>query len=66
MREDMLESADVARLLGVTPAAVRQMARRGALAPILTTTRGLRIFRRADVDEFLRQRHGLEQLEDSE
>ncbi len=46
--EDFLTPAEVARLAGVTPAAVRLWADQGRL-PVLRTPAGLRLFRRADV-----------------
>ncbi len=57
--EDFLTPAEVARLAGVTPAAVRLWADSGRL-PVLRTPAGLRLFRRADVNHHLtdRQEHG--------
>ncbi len=58
-----LTSADAARTLGVTPAAVRQMERRGDLKVAARTEGGIRLFRRLDVDRLTarrakRGRHG--------
>jgi DNA-binding transcriptional MerR regulator len=47
--DTLLEPADVARLCGVTPAAVRRWANLGQLPAILTAS-GRRLFRRADVE----------------
>jgi hypothetical protein len=52
----LIETADVARRLDVTPAAVRQAARDGRLKPAIVTPRGQRLFLTGDVDEFARQR----------
>ncbi len=46
---DLLETSDVARLLHLTPAAIRAMVRRGRLPVAVRTPRGARLFRRADV-----------------
>jgi excisionase family DNA binding protein len=51
-----LSTADASRLLGVTPATVRGMARRGALPVATTTESGIRLFRRADVEALARKR----------
>jgi excisionase family DNA binding protein len=57
--EDFLTPAEVARLAGVTPAAVRLWADTGRI-PVLRTPGGLRLFRFADVVHHLadRQLHG--------
>lgn len=44
-----LTPAEAARLLGVTPAAVRLMVNRGELSIAATTEGGIRLFRRSDV-----------------
>lgn len=56
---DFLTPAEVARLAGVTPQCVRVWADSGRL-PVLRTSGGLRLFRRADVTHHLanRQQHG--------
>ena len=54
--EQVLSSAEAARVLGLTPAAVRQLARRGALVPRLVTEGGMRLFRRADVERLAKRR----------
>lgn len=53
--EDFLTPAEVARLAGVTPAAVRLWADSGRL-PVLRTPAGLRLFRRIDVVHHLADR----------
>lgn len=51
---DLMTKADVARLLNVTPQTVRNMADRGELRAI-RTARGWRVFRRRDVERFIRK-----------
>ncbi|PYR90185.1 MAG: hypothetical protein DMF84_22085 [Acidobacteria bacterium] len=48
--KDLIETADAARILGVTPDAVRQMARRGDLRVQFTSPRGWRLYHRAVVE----------------
>ena len=50
-----LLTSDVARILNVSPDAVRAMERRGAL-PSERTGRGVRIFDRATVTRFAKER----------
>ena len=50
---ELLEVADVAKLANVTPAAVRRWVNLGQLRPVAVTLRGLRLFRRDDVEEVL-------------
>lgn len=54
-RSDLLTSALAAKLLGVTPATVRGLARSGGL-PIAATANGIRLFARRDVEELARVR----------
>jgi DNA-binding transcriptional MerR regulator len=56
MRSELLESADAGRILGLTPAAIRRLARVGALPVSIVTSRGTRLFRRGDVERFQRGR----------
>jgi DNA-binding transcriptional MerR regulator len=56
MRNDLLESADAGRILGLTPAAVRQLARRGILPVVGRTARGVRLFTREAIEELARER----------
>jgi DNA-binding transcriptional MerR regulator len=53
---EFLLTADVARLVGVTPAAVRAAAISGRLAVAATSEGGVRLFRRTDVEQFCRER----------
>ena len=48
--EKLLTVADAARILGVVPARVRQLANEGQLAPVATTVGGTRLFRQEDVE----------------
>lgn len=54
--EQYLTPADVARRLGITPAAVRAMERRGTLRAIARTERGGRLFSAADAAALARRR----------
>lgn len=57
--ESLLTPADAAKRLGVTPAAVRDMERRGVLEAAAKTERGGRLFRPADIETLRRARtHG--------
>jgi hypothetical protein len=63
MRQDateneLLESADVARLRGVTPATVRRDAVRGLLPVAAVTPSGTRLFRREDAERYATNRLG--------
>lgn len=53
--KELLQAADVARRLGVTPARVRQMAKEGKL-PFTTTVSGWRLYDSASVDALSRAR----------
>jgi hypothetical protein len=53
---DLLETADVARLLERTPAAIRVMVRLGKIPVAFTTPRGGRLFRRVDIEMLIRNR----------
>ena len=55
-----LSTADAARLLGVTPATIRLMARQGRLRCADRTPGGIRLFRHRDVVQLARKRarHG--------
>jgi hypothetical protein len=52
----LLEAADVGRVLRLTPAAVRLLARVGRLRVAATTPRGLRLFAPEDVEAMRRGR----------
>lgn len=51
-----LSSADAARLLWVTPAAVRLMVKRGELRVAAATEGGIQLFTRSDVEKLSRHR----------
>ncbi len=51
-----LTAADVSRVLGCTPAAVRLMHRTGRLTAAEETAGGIRLFHRDDVEAFARNR----------
>ena len=51
-----LTGADVARRIGLTPAAVRQMESRGELKAAMRTEGGIRLFRRVDVERLAKRR----------
>ena len=55
-REPFLSPADAARLLDVTPAAVRQMIRRGALPVAARTRGGIHLLDRAEVEVLAKRR----------
>ena len=55
--DQYLTTADVARRLNKTPARVRHLADQGQLHPIRTAS-GLRLFREADVSDYVRGRPG--------
>jgi DNA-binding transcriptional MerR regulator len=58
--ERFLTPADVARRLGITPAAVRAMERRGTLRAVARTERGARLFKATDVTALARKRAHLD------
>ena len=51
-----LSTADAARVLGVTPATIRLMARRGDLPVAAMTEGGIHLFRRTAVEALARRR----------
>jgi DNA-binding transcriptional MerR regulator len=53
---ELLESADVARILGLTPTAIRVYGSQGRLRAAAVTPRGSRLYRRRDVERFAAQR----------
>lgn len=53
---EFLTAADAARVLQVTPAAVRAMHRRGALQAAAKTEGGIHLFTRKEVEELARER----------
>lgn len=54
--DELLSTMDAARLLGLSPDMVRLLARDGRLRVAVTSSRGARLFRRADVEELLGDR----------
>lgn len=52
-----LTTADVARLRGVTPAAVRDALRRGLIRPRARTLGGMALYTREDLAEYLARPH---------
>ena len=54
----LLSSSEAARLLNVTPATARLLARRGTLVVAATTESGVRLFRAADVRRLAKRRAG--------
>lgn len=55
-RRQFLTSSDVGKRLGITPAAVRDAAKRGALVPSAVTPGGTRLFSEEAVEAFARRR----------
>jgi excisionase family DNA binding protein len=53
--DDLLTVGDAARVLDVTPRYVQDLADRDRL-PVMRTARGLRLFRRADVEKLAAER----------
>ncbi len=51
-----LSTADASRVLGVTPATIRLMVRRGKLPVAAMTEGGMHLFRRAAVEDLARRR----------
>ena len=56
MKRCYLTVGDAARVLGVSPAAVRLMTQRGELETTAETEGGVRLFARPDVERVRRQR----------
>lgn len=54
--ERLLTVADAARILGVVPARVRQLANEGQLPPATMTVSGTRLFRQEDVERLAEER----------
>lgn len=52
-------SADAARVLGVTPAAVRAMAKAGRLPVALRTESGIQLFSTTDVERVRQERQAI-------
>ncbi len=58
-KNDFLTPADVARVLGIAPATVRQMARQGTLPVAAKTQGGNRLFERRAVKRALARRRAI-------
>lgn len=56
--QTFMTPADAARILEVTPSAVRLMAGRGELRIAATTQSGIRLFERSDVEALAKKRAG--------
>jgi helix-turn-helix protein len=54
-RVDLIEVADVAKMLGRTPAAIRARVVRGQIPVAGVTPRGARLFRRSDIDAIVQR-----------
>lgn len=53
--DDLMTGVDAARILGLSVDMVRVLAKEGRL-PFMSTVRGIRLFRRADVEHLARER----------
>jgi len=62
----LLTPADAARILGVAPATVRQMAKQGTLPLAALTERGNRLFARRAVNALARKRAAAKRSADRE
>lgn len=54
--EQFLTAADVAKVVGISPAGIRQAARSGRLPVVATTAGGVRLFVMSDVHAFNERR----------
>ena len=52
---ELIETADVARLIRRTPAAVRARVRRGQIPVAVVTPRGAHLFRRSDIQTLVQE-----------
>jgi excisionase family DNA binding protein len=59
-----LSTADASRVLGVTPAAIRLMVRRGELPVAAMTEGGIHLFRRSAVEALARRRTEAKRVRD--
>jgi signal transduction histidine kinase len=57
--EDLLSAVDAAKILGLSADMVRILAREGRLPAAAQTTRGVRLFRRSEVEQLASERAGL-------
>lgn len=58
-RQQLLSTADAARILDLTPNAVRAAAKTGRLRVAQETVGGIRLYRLSDVEEFKQRRERL-------
>lgn len=56
MQQRLLLTSDVARRLGVTPAAIRALERRGRIHAAVTTEKGMRLYAIAEVERVIAER----------
>ena len=54
--DDLMTAVDAARILGLSSDMVRLLAREGRLKAAVQTVRGVRLFRRADVERLAAER----------
>jgi len=62
--DDLMTAIDAARILGLSVDMVRRLAKDGRL-PFMSTIRGVRLFRRANVEELAYQRANRKGREDA-
>jgi signal transduction histidine kinase/CheY-like chemotaxis protein len=58
VQDELLSAVDAAKILGLSADMVRILAREGRLLPAAQTVRGLRLFRRVDVEDLAAERAG--------
>lgn len=54
--DDLMTAADAAHILDLSPDMVRVLARKGTLVAAVTTIRGVRLFRRAEIERLAHDR----------
>jgi excisionase family DNA binding protein len=64
--DDLMTSADAARVLGLSADMVRLLARTGRLVVAARSVGGVRLFRRSDVDELAEKRRQSKELENGD
>jgi hypothetical protein len=62
LSENLLTSVDAARILGLSSDMVRVLAREGRLLAAVASVRGVRMFRKADVEALAAERAGHRRL----
>jgi len=63
--EDLMTAVDAAKILGISPDMVRLLARKGRLRTAVQTIRGVRLFRRGDVQQLAHTRATRAQRKDA-